>query len=117
MSRRNKSVDIGLAADEAERLPLFAAEIRGKDESERLPLFADEVRGEKDRETDEARPLVEIGSKVDIMGFKGAEVMDARRIDGVDYELYRNQDGGGVIRVQDADTGMTATPIVSYPEF
>lgn len=50
MSRRTKSGDIGLVADEADRFPLFAAEIRGEGEAERLPLFADDVRGENGRE-------------------------------------------------------------------
>ncbi|HEY9434840.1 MAG TPA: hypothetical protein VI260_25565 [Blastocatellia bacterium] len=52
MSRRNKSGDIGPAADDADRFPLFAAEIRGEGEAERLPLFADEVRGEQGREAE-----------------------------------------------------------------
>src|SRR5262245_66469661 len=52
MSRRKvyKSGDIGPAADEADRFPLFAAQIRGEGEAERLPLFADDVRGENGRE-------------------------------------------------------------------
>src|SRR5262245_63121126 len=53
MSRRSMSGDIGLVADEADRFPLFAAEIRGEGEAERLPLFADDVRGENGREEEE----------------------------------------------------------------
>src|SRR6266498_2083486 len=48
MSRKKvyRSDDIGPAADDAERFPLFANEIRGEDEAKRLSLFANEVRGE-----------------------------------------------------------------------
>jgi hypothetical protein len=61
MSRRNKSGDIGLAADEADRFPLFAAEIRGEGAAERLPLFADEVRREEGMEAENV-PLRETQS-------------------------------------------------------
>src|SRR5262245_48335834 len=48
MSRKKvyRSDDIGPAADDAERFPLFANEIRGEDEAKRLSRFANEVRGE-----------------------------------------------------------------------
>jgi hypothetical protein len=126
MPRKNvyKSGDIETPADDATRFPLFADQIQREAEQESGPEQQAATEGEEIRDVsqplpqlEEARPLVEIGSIVNIVGFTGAEVVDARRIDGVDYELYRNQDGGGVIRVQDAETGKTATPIVTYSEF
>ncbi|HZM91762.1 MAG TPA: hypothetical protein VFF31_34900, partial [Blastocatellia bacterium] len=126
MPRKNiyKSGVIEMPADDATRFPLFADQIQREDEQEPGPEQQAATEGEEIRDVsqpaqqpEEARPLIEIGSIVNIVGFTGAEVVDARRIDGVDYELYRNQDGGGVIRVQDAETGKTATPIVTYQEF
>src|SRR5262245_35741906 len=126
MPRKNvyKSGDIETPADDATRFPLFADQIQREALQESGPEQQAATEGEEIRDVsqplpqlEEARPLVEIGSIVNIVGFTGAEVVDALRIDGVDYELYRNQDGGGVIRVRDAETGKTAKPIVTYSEF
>jgi hypothetical protein len=107
----------GKLAEEHRREILQAAERGEISLADMRDMIESAGSAEPAQKTDDARPLIEIGSIVDIAGFKGAEVADARRIDGVDYELYRNQDGGGVIRVQDAETGKTAGPIVTYSEF
>ena len=88
MPRKNvyKSGVIETSADDATRFPLFADQIQREDEPESGPEQKAATEGEEIRDVsqpaqqpEEARPLVEIGSKVNIVGFTGAEVVDARR--------------------------------------
>lgn len=62
----------------------------------------------------EIAPLKTPGQKLRVAS-QDAEVIDAQRLDGVDYELYKAGDKG-ITRVYDADSGQVVG-IVRHPDF
>ena len=63
----------------------------------------------------ETTPLKTPGQKINVAGLKDAEVIDAQRLDGVDYELYK-AGKAGVTRIYDADSG-NVVGITKHPDF
>lgn len=63
----------------------------------------------------EPTPLKMAGQKIAVAGLKDAEVIDAQRLDGVDYELYK-AGKSGVTRIYDADSGQVVG-ITKHPTF
>ena len=65
-------------------------------------------------QTGEAPPLKTSGQKLRVGG-ADAEVIDAQRLDGVDYELYKSG-STGAIRVYDSDSGNVVS-LTKHPKF